>query len=109
MDVITHPPYSLDLAPYDFFLFQKMKLKLKGCQFDTTEEIQAKSQRVLDTPTEKEFRRRSKNGGDGGTGVDMQKGTTLRVMTAGRPFGELYDFTTLIRNILDTTTYKLNQ
>jgi hypothetical protein len=26
-----------------------MKLKLKGLRFDTTEEIQAKSQRVLDT------------------------------------------------------------
>jgi hypothetical protein len=26
-----------------------MKLKLKGRQFDTTEEIQAESQRVLDT------------------------------------------------------------
>jgi hypothetical protein len=26
-----------------------MKLKLKGCQFDTSEEIQAKSQRMLDT------------------------------------------------------------
>jgi hypothetical protein len=26
-----------------------MKLKLKGCRFDTIEEIQAESQRVLDT------------------------------------------------------------
>jgi hypothetical protein len=32
-----------------------MKLKQKGCQFDTTEEIQAKSQTVLDTLTEKDF------------------------------------------------------
>jgi hypothetical protein len=32
-----------------------MKLKLKGCQFDTIEEIQAKSQRVLDTLIEKNF------------------------------------------------------
>jgi len=28
--VIPHPPYSTDLAPCDFFLFPKMKLKLKG-------------------------------------------------------------------------------
>jgi len=28
-----------------------MKLKLKGCQFDITEEIQAEFQRVLDTDT----------------------------------------------------------
>jgi hypothetical protein len=29
-----------------------MKLKLKGCQFDTIEEFHAESQRVLDTLTE---------------------------------------------------------
>jgi transposase len=49
MAVIPHPPYSPDLAPCEFFLFPKMKLKLKGRRFDTTEEIQAKSQKVLDT------------------------------------------------------------
>jgi hypothetical protein len=32
-----------------------MKLKLKGRRCDTTEEIQAESQRVLDTLKEKEF------------------------------------------------------
>ena len=53
--VIPHPPYSPDLAPCDFFIFPKLKLKLKGCQFDTTEEIQAESQRVLDNLTEKDF------------------------------------------------------
>jgi hypothetical protein len=37
------------LAPCDFFLFPKIELKLKGRRFDTIEEIQAKSQRVLDT------------------------------------------------------------
>jgi hypothetical protein len=50
-----HPPYSHDLAPCDFFLFPKIKLKLKGLQFDTTENIQAESQRLLDTPTENDF------------------------------------------------------
>jgi hypothetical protein len=49
MAVIPHPPYSPDLAPCDFFLFPKMKLNLKGRRFDTIEEIQAESQRVLDT------------------------------------------------------------
>jgi hypothetical protein len=55
MAVIPHPPYSPDLAPCEFFLFPKMKLKLKGHRFDTIEEIQAESQRVLDTLTEKNF------------------------------------------------------
>jgi hypothetical protein len=37
------------LAPCDFSLFPKTKLKLKRHWFDTIEEIQAESQRVLDT------------------------------------------------------------
>jgi hypothetical protein len=55
MALIPHPPYSPDLALCDFFLFPKIKLKLKGRRFDTIEEIQAESQRVLDTLTEKDF------------------------------------------------------
>jgi len=37
--VVPHPPYSLDLAPADFFLFSKLKITLKGCHFRTIEEI----------------------------------------------------------------------
>jgi hypothetical protein len=44
-----------DLAPCDFFLFSKIKLKLKKGQFDTTEEIQAETRKVLDTLIEKDF------------------------------------------------------
>ena len=55
MAVIPHPTDSSDLTPCDFFLFPKMKLKLKGRQFDTIEEIQAKMQRLLDTLIEKDF------------------------------------------------------
>jgi hypothetical protein len=36
---LPHPPYSPDLAPCDFLLFPKMKLKLKGCRFDAIGEI----------------------------------------------------------------------
>jgi hypothetical protein len=55
MAFIPHPPYTPDLSPCDYFLFPKTKLKLKGHRFDTTEEIQAESQRVLDTLIEKDF------------------------------------------------------
>jgi predicted acetyltransferase len=55
MAVIPHTPYSSDLAPCDFFLFPKLKLKLKGRRLYTIEEIQAESQRVLDTLTEEDF------------------------------------------------------
>ena len=40
----THTPYSLY-----FFLFPKMKLKLKGRRFNTLEEFQCESQKVLDS------------------------------------------------------------
>jgi hypothetical protein len=91
MAVIPHPPYYLDLPLCDIFLFPKMKLKLEGRRFDHTEEIQAESQSVLDTD-----RKHSKNGGDGGTGVCMWEGTFLRVMAADRPYGEFYDFYSII-------------
>ena len=37
-------------------------------------------------------RKRSKNGGDGATGVYMREGTTSRVTVADRPYGKFYDF-----------------
>jgi hypothetical protein len=37
------------------YFFQKRKLNLKVRRFDTIEEIQAESHRVLDTLTEKDF------------------------------------------------------
>ena len=52
---LPHPPYSPDLAPCDFFLFPKMKLQLKGCHFDTVEEIQRESQNVLGKLREQDF------------------------------------------------------
>jgi hypothetical protein len=41
MAVIPHLPHSPDLTPCDFFLFPKMKMKLKRRRFDTNEEILA--------------------------------------------------------------------
>jgi len=55
MTVIPYPPYSPDLAFCDFFLFPKLKLRMKGRTFVTTEEIQEKSQRVLDTIPKRDF------------------------------------------------------
>jgi hypothetical protein len=56
-DVTVIPPhlYSLDIAPCDFLLFPKMKLRLKGRRFDTTEEIYAETQDVIDTLTFEKF------------------------------------------------------
>jgi hypothetical protein len=34
------PPYSQDLSPPEYFLFPKLKMKLKGLQFADVAEIQ---------------------------------------------------------------------
>jgi hypothetical protein len=52
------------------------------------------------TLTEKDFRKRSKNGGDGGTGVCMQEGTTSRVKAADRPWWVLWFFRQSVYNAL---------
>jgi hypothetical protein len=43
------------MAPFDFFLFPKMKLKQKGRRFDNIEEIHIETKRIFDTLTEKYF------------------------------------------------------
>jgi hypothetical protein len=54
MVIISHPPYSPDLAPCDFALFPKMKMKLKRC-FETVSDIKRESQAVLDSIKENDF------------------------------------------------------
>ena len=57
--VVPHPPYSPDLVPAHFFLFPRLKAILKGCHFQTTEEIQENAIRELHTTTESAFQEAS--------------------------------------------------
>ncbi|UYV71475.1 hypothetical protein LAZ67_8003425, partial [Cordylochernes scorpioides] len=52
---IPHPPYSPDLAPNDFFLYPKLKMKLKGRKFDNVDMIQAESKATLRNLSKSEF------------------------------------------------------
>jgi hypothetical protein len=52
---MPHPPYSLELAPNDFFLFPKLKMKLKERRFQKVEKIQADSQAVLNTLRQNDY------------------------------------------------------
>ena len=61
MTVVPHPPYSPNLAPSDFFLFPKLKMKHKGRRFQTLEEIQVESQAVLNTLRDNDFQECFKN------------------------------------------------
>jgi len=53
--VIPHPPYSPHLTPCNFFLFPKMKLKLKGQRFNGIQEIRIESQDVMKTLKRNDF------------------------------------------------------
>ena len=55
MTPLTHPPYSPDLAPCDFFLFPRMKKALKGKRFADIEEVQKKTTESLKAITSQEF------------------------------------------------------
>jgi len=48
-------PAHLTWSPYDFYVFPKMKLRLKRRRFLSIEEIQAESQQVLNTLTPADF------------------------------------------------------
>jgi histone-lysine N-methyltransferase SETMAR len=47
LEMAPHPPYSPDLAPYDFFLFGYVKYVLDGAEFPSEETHLAAIQRVL--------------------------------------------------------------
>ena len=48
---VPHPSYSQDLAPCDFWLF----LKLRGCHYETIEEMKEAMTKVIDTFTQEDF------------------------------------------------------
>ena len=48
---VFHPPYRPELAPRDFWLFPK----LRGCRYETSEEIKEAVTKVIDTLTLEDF------------------------------------------------------
>ena len=48
---VPHRPYSPDLAPCDFWLFPK----LRGCRYETIEEMKEAVTKVSDTLTQEDF------------------------------------------------------
>ena len=55
MTPIANPPYSPDLAPYDFFLFPRLKKDMKGKLFATVKEVKQKSPEGLNNIPINEF------------------------------------------------------
>ena len=50
---VPHPPYSRDFAPCDFWLFPK----LRGCRYETIEEMKEAVTKVIDMLTQEDFHR----------------------------------------------------
>ena len=48
---VSHPPYSPDLTPGDFWLFPK----LRGCRYETIEEMKEAVTKVIDMLTQEDF------------------------------------------------------
>ena len=48
---VPQPPYAPDLAPCDIWLFAK----LRGCRYDTIEEMKEAVTKVIDTLTQEDF------------------------------------------------------
>ena len=53
MDIktVSHPPYNPDQAPCDFWLFPK----LRGCGYETIEEMKEALTKVIDMLTQEDF------------------------------------------------------
>ena len=52
---VPHSPYSPDLALCDFWLFPKLKEKLRGCRYETIEEMKEAVTKDIDTLTQEDF------------------------------------------------------
>ena len=48
---VAQPPYRPDVGPFDFWLFPK----LRGCRYETIEEMKEAVTKVIDTLTQENF------------------------------------------------------
>ena len=51
INIVPHPPYSPDVGPFDYSLFPK----LRGCRYETIEEMKEAVTKVIDTLTQEDF------------------------------------------------------
>ena len=55
INTVPQPPYSPDLALCDVWLFPKLKEKLRGCRYETIEEMKEAVTKVIDMLTQQDF------------------------------------------------------
>jgi transposase len=77
--IVPHPPYTPDLAPCDFLLFPKLKMKLKGRHFETSKGNRKRYSTALRKMTSTVLSKRGKNDW---IAVYVPKETVLKEMAA---------------------------
>ena len=71
---VPQPPYSFELAPYDFWLFPK----LKGCRYERIEEMKEAVTKVIDKLTQENFHEALQNCWNGTTSALQPEEITLK-------------------------------
>ena len=50
-ELLSHAPYSPDLAPSDFYLFPKLKFHLRGCRYESDNDVICAVEAYLEAQT----------------------------------------------------------
>ena len=53
--IVPHPPYSPDLAPCDFGYSLSSRKKLRGCHYETIEEMKEAVMKIIDMLSQEDF------------------------------------------------------
>ncbi len=76
--VLEQPPYSPDLAPCDFFLFNKLKESMRDHHLGSVEAIKEESARILNAIPKSNFQKCFASWKNVCSGVSKQGETTLK-------------------------------
>ena len=105
--LLLSPTHHIPLIwhPVTSSYFLKWNWSWKDAGSIPVRRFRPKRRKCLTLWQKRTFRKRSKNGGDGGTGVYIWEGTSSRVTAADRPYGKFYDFYSPAWKRLDQPMY----
>ena len=81
-DQVPHLPYSPELAPCDLWLFSK----LRGCRYETIEEMKEAVTKVIDTVTQEDFLGSSRSCWNGTTSTWQLEEITSKSTSVSRVY-----------------------
>ena len=60
-ELLPHPPYSLDLAPSDYYLFANLNRLLQGKRFGSNEEVIARTEAYFESNNKSFYKKKLQN------------------------------------------------